>query len=450
MSLELSTINEFNRSRFAKRLFLLGVSLGITATSEQVLAENVKKKEESRLKTIEEWQTPEQETITFVIPYPEANTSVRRALQTRVNDINYTKIVGWIEYGNLVKRLFDCINSSDYDNFKNLWASLEKTGELTRYVSMKDIRKYQTSRPYSGESVDPTRKMPRIVVRMQLSNGTSVPIDENDFRINENDSSYSTLVNKLIEERERSTKQNTDTKDLVIDLGSGIKMELVWIPPGEFMMGSKDGKDNEKPVHKVKITKGFWMGKYEVTTKQYEKVMDDYPHKMSEKGPAEQISWVVAKSFCKELNKMCKDLKEMNVRLPTEAEWEYACRAGTTTKYYTGNSESNLNEAGWHRFNATPGKNARDVGQKKPNKFGLYDMHGNVDEWCEDYYNEDYYKNSPLTDPKGPSSGNGGLRVIRGGNWVGIQDYCRSAFRSYSDEIEWRSRTGLRIVVERK
>ena len=129
----------------------------------------------------------------------------------------------------------------------------------------------------------------------------------------------------------------------------------------------------------------------------------------------QDVTWDEAMAFC----------REINVRLPTEAEWEYACRAGTKTKFYTGNREADLARAGWYETNS--GGKTQTVGKKVPNAWGLYDIHGNVWEWCQDWYGEDYYQHSPSEDPQGPSSGE--YRVVRGGSWNEDPDDCCSAYR---------------------
>ena len=226
-------------------------------------------------------------------------------------------------------------------------------------------------------------------------------------------------------------------QELAVELGDSVKMEFVWIPSGSFMMGSPESeegrKDDEGPVHKVTIGKGFWMGKYEVTQEQYERVTGKNPSKFKGgKNPVEQVSWHDASRFCEVLaKKFGKTLplrlrgKFETVRLPTEAEWEYACRAGTTTRFYTGDSESDLSGAGWWQGNS--GGKTHAVGRKKPNAWGLCDMHGNVWEWCEDWHKEDYYSSAPGTDPRGPATGS--RRVMRGGSWGNSADFCRVGYR---------------------
>ena len=199
MTVDQLTESTFNKSKFAKKLLLLGVSMSI-GVSHHVLAENPDKKPK-KLKTIQEWTIPEQETITFVIPYPKADTRVRKALQKVVDDENYTRIVGWIENGHVIKNLVDCINSSNPLKFIDLWQSLERSGELTEYVSREDIRIYQQSRSYSGETVDPTRKMPKIIIKRELRNGKIVLVHEDNYiTTREENKNYIGLVEKISKE----------------------------------------------------------------------------------------------------------------------------------------------------------------------------------------------------------------------------------------------------------
>ncbi len=195
-----------------------------------------------------------------------------------------------------------------------------------------------------------------------------------------------------------------------LDRAKGVKMEFVRISPGKFRMGSKGGDANEKPVHEVEITRDFWMGVTEVTQEQWELVMGGNPsHFKGADLPVEQVSWDVCRDFLRKLNEKYGDQAAGNkFTLPTEAEWEYACRAGSGGKWCFGDDKSKLGEYAWYCENS--GGKTHEVRQKKPNGWGLYDMHGNVWEWCGDWYGP--YGAGAIRDPQGASSG--GVRVLRG------------------------------------
>ena len=243
-----------------------------------------------------------------------------------------------------------------------------------------------------------------------------------------------------------------------------VGMEFILIPAGSFTMGSpkkeKDRGDNEKQV-KVTITRAFELGTTVVTQKQWIEVMgttpwkdeaeddedEDYPYANEEEEwapegdnyPAVYISWDDATEFCKKLTalerKSGKLSAKQKYRLPTEAEWEYACRAGTTTAYSFGDDESKLGAYAWYDKNSK--WNLHEVATKKPNPWGLFDMHGNVYEWCEDWYEDSL---SGGNDPKGPSAGSS--RVLRGGDWTMDASYCRSAGRYFHDRCEPSNHNG--------
>lgn len=230
-------------------------------------------------------------------------------------------------------------------------------------------------------------------------------------------------------------------RECSLDLGGGVKMELVLIPAGEFEMGSKDGNPDEKPVHKVKISHSFYMGKYDVTQAQYERVMGKGSNPSCFKGenlPVERVSYIDVEEFCKRAGKLTKQA----IRLPAEAEWEYACRAGTKTKFYLGDNDMQ-EQVGWFKENSET--KTHPVGQKKPNAWGLYDMQGNVWQWCEDWYGKDYYGKSEAENPQGPAQGT--HRVMRGGSWNYPSGDCRSARRSMLRPDDMDSYIGFRAVV---
>ena len=201
---------------------------------------------------------------------------------------------------------------------------------------------------------------------------------------------------------------------------NSIGMLLVPIPAGEFQMG--EGGE----AHKVTLTKPFELGVYEVTQEQYEQVMGSKPSKFKgPQNPVKGVRWNDAVEFCRKLSQLSEEKAAGYVyRLPTEAEWEYACRAGTTTKYSFGDSESELGEYAWYRANS--GNTTHPAGGRKPNAWGLYDMHGNVKEWCQDWYED--YPSGPVTDPTGAASGS--RRVLRGGSFFVQSSYVRSATRN--------------------
>jgi formylglycine-generating enzyme required for sulfatase activity len=239
-------------------------------------------------------------------------------------------------------------------------------------------------------------------------------------------------------------------------------VEMIPIPAGFFDMGTKHGRDDEKPVHKVWID-SFLMDKYEVTQAEYKKLGDieAFPNPSHFQGPnlpVEQVKWLDAALFCNARSKLeglqpCYDdngicdFQKNGYRLPTEAEWEYACRAGTDMPYSFGSEARNLGDHGWFADNA--GKKTHPVGQKKPNPWGLYDMHGNVAEWCHDVYDKNYFKASPDKNPRGPAEGK--EYVLRGGSWQSPADGLRSCYRlgetpGFSDACLARDAIGFRCV----
>ena len=217
-------------------------------------------------------------------------------------------------------------------------------------------------------------------------------------------------------------------------------IEMVWIPAGSFDMGSpKDekGRDKGETQHRVTLTKGFWMGKYEVTQAQWQAVMGNNPSRFKGSNlPVEEVSWNDCQDFIRKLNAKGQGA----FRLPTEAEWEYACRAGTQSRFCFGDSDSSLGTYAWYRSNS--GWKTHEVGQKSPNRWNLYDMHGNVWEWCQDWKGD--YPSGSVTDPTGPSTGSG--RVRRGGGWRLNPRYCRSADRSGGGPGLRRDDLGFRLA----
>jgi len=228
---------------------------------------------------------------------------------------------------------------------------------------------------------------------------------------------------------------------------NSIGMKFTPVPVGDFMMGSPDGdgKSDEHPQHLVRITKPFFLGVYEVTQAQYTKVMGSNPSNFKDAGddaPVEQVSWDAAQEFCRCLSDLSVERTANRIyRLPSEAEWEYACRAGSTSKYGFGDDTQPLHEYAWYEENSDD--RTHPVGQKLPNKFGLYDMHGNVAEWCADWKGP--YAANAISDPMGPESGFS--RVIRGGSWAAGSAGCGSAARNaYRTKTPPSKSCGFRVV----
>jgi formylglycine-generating enzyme required for sulfatase activity len=238
-------------------------------------------------------------------------------------------------------------------------------------------------------------------------------------------------------------------KELARELVNSVGMKFALIPAGTFFMGSPDSEAgrsrDEGPQHEVEITRPFYLGIHQLTQEQYEKVMGTNPsHFTNKKGgganhPIEQVSWEEAVEFCRKLSALpAEKVAGRTYRLPTEAEWEYACRGGANSSkpFSFGDSLSSTQvnfdgrnpyggaATGPYRQRTTP------VGTYKPNAFGLFDMHGNVWEWCQDWYDENYYNQSPQQDPQGPQYGS--YRVLRGGSWNGNGRNCRSALRDWN------------------
>ncbi|MGQ4810620.1 Hercynine oxygenase [Candidatus Entotheonellaceae bacterium PAL068K] len=218
-------------------------------------------------------------------------------------------------------------------------------------------------------------------------------------------------------------------------------IEFVRIPAGVFMMGSQNGDQDEQPVHRVWISQPFYLGKYEVTQGQWEQVMWGNPSRFTgnPNRPVEEVSWHDVQVFIERLN--AREGREI-YRLPTEAEWEYAARAGTTTDYHFGNDRSQLEKYAW--YDGTSGYETHPVGQLQPNAWGLHDMHGNVREWVQDWYDASYYEQSPARDPRGPSGGSN--RVDRGGSWFNRPAYVRSAIRYRAHPAHRYASLGFRLL----
>ena len=271
--------------------------------------------------------------------------------------------------------------------------------------------------------------------------------------------SQSAQVSSTIQsESAKDTSSKSSSQILTETLPGNIKLEMVKIPAGSFLMGS-DEYDDEKPKHQVKLQE-FYLGKYPVTQEQYQAIMGNNPSNFQDnpKNPVEQVSWGDANEFCKKLNQL---ITGKDFRLPTEAEWEYACRAGTQTRYCFGDDQSLLKEYAWYGDNSGDSSldtikiwdadpnwenyykklmdnncKTRPVGEKKSNDWGLYDMHGNVWEWCEDSWHDSYTEKPQNIKDNGNIiwlNGNESRYALRGGSWCDYSGDCRSPYRNGFD-----------------
>ncbi|MSU61459.1 MAG: formylglycine-generating enzyme family protein [Pedosphaera sp.] len=229
---------------------------------------------------------------------------------------------------------------------------------------------------------------------------------------------------------------------------------MVWIKAGKFVMGSpleeKNRDLDEDPLTQVTLPHGFWMGKFELTQKEYEAVVGSNPSGFTgnPNRPVEQVSWVEAVAYCSKLTEQEQEVGRLPpgyaYRLPTEAEFEYASRAGASTRFSFGEDPdfTDLGKYAW--YNSNSGDKSHPVGEKLPNAFGLYDMHGNVWEWCLDWY-QSLYPGGDVIDPSGPASGGG--RVFRGGGWDYTDASCRAAFRNSAGPGRQFKYVGFRLVL---
>ena len=239
-----------------------------------------------------------------------------------------------------------------------------------------------------------------------------------------------------------------DHLGLPVRVTNSVGMKLSLIPDGQFMMGSPPEEEwhrDDEIQHRVTLTKAFYMGATEVTQGQWETLMGENPSFFTgETLPVDTVTWKQALEFCRKLS----EKEEVPYRLPTEAQWEYACRAGTATPFHTGNtiSTDQANYDGNHTYDDGKKGIFRETttkaGSFAPNAWGLYDMHGNVWEWCADWYGE--YSGADVSDPTGPAQGE--FRIIRGGTWINFPAVCRSANRGKTVPISWNFHFGFRVV----
>ncbi len=310
----------------------------------------------------------------------------------------------------------------------------------------------------------------RVVVLAGDPRGKEATGDGEDEREEAGDGGAAAVYEEWPFDAEEAKRRQRETAEALgipvektLDLGDGVTMKLVLIPAGEFVMGSGESAaevarkgcgeaewyEDEHPQRRVTLTEPFYMGVCEVTQEQYEQLLGKAPWrgktyaKTGAEHAANYISWDDATSFCEKLSARTG----LDVRLPSEAQWEYACRAGSTTRYCYGDDAGKLGAYAWYYDNALDvgDKYAHTVGRKRPNAFGLHDMHGNVWEWCADWF-QDSYRGLATEDPKGPRSGK--VRVLRGGSWYYFPRHCRSASRLRFVPDFTFFNLGFRVVVD--
>ncbi len=247
-------------------------------------------------------------------------------------------------------------------------------------------------------------------------------------------------LNGCISRARTALNNNTSTPSTTTHYS--FEPEMVFVKGGSFQMGSNGGEEDEKPVHSVTLS-GYYIGKYEVTQKQWRDVMGSDPAKLAFPGcddcPVERVSWEDVQTFLQNLNSKTGK----NYRLPTEAEWEFAALGGNSSKNYTYSGSNNVNDVAWYKENSD--SKTHPVGGKQINELNIYDMTGNVWEWCSDWYDEKYYESSPSQNPKGASSGS--LRVNRGGSWRLTTVYCRLTNRNGNGPTFREQFLGFRVAL---
>jgi formylglycine-generating enzyme required for sulfatase activity len=250
-----------------------------------------------------------------------------------------------------------------------------------------------------------------------------------------------------------------------VEITNSIGMKLVLIPPGEFMMGSAESAEeiarsikmkstaalrDEYPLHRVRLIQPYYLSVQELTQSQYEELFPWHPimgprHSEGPSHPVVMVGWQRAVQFCEKLSALPEEMAAGRVyRLPTEAEWEHACRAGSTTRYSYGDDADNVKDYACFGGNSDGGPHV--VGQKFANAWGLFDMHGNVWEWCADWWAIDYYSQSPVDNPIGP--GLGSFRVIRGGSWADPAEQCLSSSRDWCSLDAIFNSIGFRVALD--
>jgi len=350
-----------------------------------------------------------------------------------------SKVVPNIENDILTKSLLTTLAEPSVD----LQSILQKTANVVIQTSKgKQIPWLESIQPSQQltEAELPSAKSDNEVFFWDNLDNTSIKSYQ-DYLLKFPQGQFIELANKKIKylkkHNAKNSKQQPNSLNQIVDSATG--MELIKIPSGCFQMGSDNDSSDEKPKHKTCITNNFYLGKYEVTQEQWHKIMGNNPsqYKKGKNNPVEQVSWNDIQKFIKKLNKETGK----KYRLPTEAEWEYACRSGGKEQKYCGGND--ISDYAWYGESWKDGHHS--VGGKLPNGLGLYDMSGNVWEWLQDKYKKDYYQNSPINNPTGASDST--YRGMRGSSWGNEAKYARSVNRARGEPLRKGKDVGFRLAI---
>lgn len=279
---------------------------------------------------------------------------------------------------------------------------------------------------------------------IELKNGTKVTLGANDVEsltfngeaLSISGNTIADLYSKIAELKALITKYHPEEAEKVFSANS-VTFKMIKVVAGTFQMGSSSGNNNEKPVHQVTLTNDYYIGETEVTQELWQAVMGSNPSNFKgNKLPVENVTWNDCQTFIAKLN----ELTGMNFRLPTEAEWEFAARGGNVSQGYIYSGSNTIDDVAWYAPNSS--KKTHEVATKTPNELGIYDMSGNVWEWCQDWYGD--YSNEAQTNPTGPASGSS--RLCRGGSWYDNYGKCRSAYRDGYMPSQTYTNLGLRLA----
>ncbi|MBD2616356.1 SUMF1/EgtB/PvdO family nonheme iron enzyme [Nostoc punctiforme FACHB-252] len=354
--------------------------------------------------------------------------------------------------GNLYDRLYDAFNAQwmwrEILQEKGVRISSDLGQIIDKLLKHLPKERYQSAAEVLQDLNSPKPKIPTTIISISQPQLPKVQANAISLQTFEFDVVTVDATGKQINRKRHSANF------FIEDLGNGVILEMVSIPGGTFIMGSpnNEGKANERPQHQIKVRE-FFMGKYQITQEQYQAIIGKNPSNFKGTNqPVENVSWNDAVKFCQKLNQKTKRI----YRLPSEAEWEYACRAGSTTPFYCGETITTdlVNYDGNYTYASAPKgqycKQTTPVGSFPPNAFGLYDMHGNIWEWCQDYWHDNYQR-APIDGSAWLTTAlSSGLlsnsRLLRGGSWYDNPGNCRSANRHKNGARNCYNDVGFRVV----